>query len=143
MRTVWASARAIPRSSAVSSTLNGSSSRDRASQAVPASSSGAEMPPVHVASGGSPARKPMLATTSPSRTMTPASASKASAARSTPAVSALLDILVRAERGEVLGQLLRSPGVRERIHRHPSARTTSVWLWKPLIPRVRAISPNV
>jgi hypothetical protein len=26
---------------------------------------------------------------------------------------------------------------------HPSARTTSVWLWKPFTPRVRAISPWV
>ena len=52
-------------------------------------------------------------------------------------------VLVGAEHREVLGQLLGGPGVRERVHDQPSARTTSVWLWKPLIPRVRAISPNV
>ena len=85
----------------------------------------------------------MLATTAPSRTTTPASASKASAARSTPARSAAVDVLARAERRQVLGELLRGPAERERIRVMPSARTTSVWLWKPLIPRVRAISPYV
>ena len=39
-----------------------------------------------------------------------------------------------------LGELLGRPlGLRA----HPTARTTSVWLWKPLVPVVRAISPYV
>ena len=43
------------------------------------------------------------------------------------------------QRGEDLGELLAASSG-DGAHQ-PMARTTSVWLWKPVIPRVRAISP--
>ena len=43
---------------------------------------------------------------------------------------------------EQLGELLGRPGLVPSLGAHqPTARTTSVWLWKPATPRVRAISP--
>src|SRR3954452_2245231 len=41
---------------------------------------------------------------------------------------------------EELRELLRRPGGRN-CHAQLTERTTSVWLWKPLTPPVRAISP--
>ena len=123
---VWASARAIPRSSAASSTLKGSPSRASASQPCRrrsgASTAGTSpRPGTSACVGGGPSRaagsrRPIVATTTPSRMTAPASASNASAARSTPVLSAHVDALAVAEQRQVLRQLLGGPAVGERGH---------------------------
>jgi hypothetical protein len=44
--------------------------------------------------------------------------------------------------GEEVDERLCRPALPEVVDPpQPNARTTKVWLWKPLTPRVRAISP--
>ena len=52
-------------------------------------------------------------------------------------------VLRRRDRGDELRELRRRPAGAGGGHAQPTASTTSVLLWKPLTPRVRAISPYV
>jgi trimeric autotransporter adhesin len=93
-----------------------------------------------VRSGTWASGKPIDVTTWPARTTAPTSASSASAARSTASVvadasSANDDTTARNSASCWVDQLPACADI------YPTASTTSVWLWNPAMPRVRAISP--
>ena len=125
VRRVCASARAIPRRTAVSSTVNGSSRRAPAPGVArrerrATARHRARRP---TASGSTPG--PMLASTSPCEHGARLGVERLGRAVD-PDAQRALDVLARAKRGQVFGELLRGPAVVAVAH--ASARTTSVWL---------------